>query len=305
MIWSKYNLLLDVDDGSYALFNTSSRTLLTFDKETYDEFLYLKENPDSYTEFEDADFLTKNMIIVDSDVDIFSYHLNEILRRRYNPNVMSLTIAVTRACLFNCIYCYETDRPPVYLNETTENHIIDFIKTNSSLQELAVVWYGGEPLMNFQSIERLTEKFKKLGIKYGAEIITNGYLLTKEISDQFSDLAIRKAQITLDGLKEVHDKRRPLCSGKGTFDVIVSNIEYLLSVCPDIEINLRSNMDMENVGGYVEFYKYITNRLNNDRVKPYMGYVQDILNSGCTVESNNIGGFNNRLPIVQEQKKRV
>ena len=55
------------------------------------------------------------------------------------------------------------------------------------------------------------------GVKYGADIVTNGYLFDEATCQRLADHSVDAAQITLDGPPEVHDRRRPLASGQGTF----------------------------------------------------------------------------------------
>ena len=47
-----------------------------------------------------------------------------------------------------------------------------------------MTWYGGEPLMNIETIERLSDFFvefcKENDIEYTAMVVTNGFNLTKE-----------------------------------------------------------------------------------------------------------------------------
>ena len=106
---------------------------------------------------------------MENQEDDLNVYLADILKNRYNSSDMALTILPTRGCNFGCIYCYEQDRPNIAMSEQTEDAIVRFVKSNSNLKRLSVVWYGGEPLLNFDSIVRLTKKFQQLGIEYSAK----------------------------------------------------------------------------------------------------------------------------------------
>ena len=57
-------------------------------------------------------------------------------------------------------------------------------------------------------------------------IITNGSLLTEDKIEklvELSDFSPIGIQITIDGMKEVMDKRRPLASGGSSFNLVYSN----------------------------------------------------------------------------------
>ena len=124
-----------------------------------------------------------------------------------------LTIALTRACNFNCVYCYEHDRKPIYMSDEVARDLIDFIKRFPALARLSITWYGGEPLLCFDRICSLTDKIKELDIAFTAMLVTNGYLLNEETSSKLTDLKIETVQVTVDGREPIHNKRRPLKSG--------------------------------------------------------------------------------------------
>ena len=42
-----------------------------------------------------------------------------------------------------------------------------------------------------------------MDIEYSAKMVTNGYLLTSDVSEKLEQLAVRNIQITLDGSESV------------------------------------------------------------------------------------------------------
>ncbi|HEC31157.1 MAG TPA: SPASM domain-containing protein [Deltaproteobacteria bacterium] len=84
---------------------------------------------------------------------------------------------------------------------------------------------------------------EKRGISYNAAIFTNGYLFDREMALKMKRYHVRMAQISLDGPPEIHNKRRPLKTGGGTFDRILQNIKDISDVMP---ILLRFNLDKTN-----------------------------------------------------------
>lgn len=287
MIWSRYNRIIKSSVGTgYILFNSMSQTLLEIDNENIEAFRFLENNPDSYEEFENSQFLIEAKIIVENDDDLLSHHIDTILKNRYNPNDISLTIAVTRDCNFSCAYCYETERPALYLSEKTEDDILAFLKSKKQLRSVFVAWYGGEPLLNFKCIQRLTNKIKNLGVQYAAMIVTNGYLLTESVRNQLKDLSIYKIQVTLDGPKHIHDKRRNRKDGKGTYDRIISNLKELVVSYPELQIDIRTNIDKSIESEYTKFYKELKTIFGSNNVKPYAGFASDMMNIGCVSLDN-------------------
>ena len=293
MYWSKYNILSKSEKYGYLLFNTMSLAFIRINEQDIDMWKKLRETPDSYTNFQNYDFLIKARILVDNQDDDLNVYLADVLKNRYNSSDMALTILPTRGCNFGCIYCYEQDRPNVLMNEHTEKAIVKFVCSNSNLKRLSVVWYGGEPLLNFDSMVRLTKMFKQLNIEYSAKIVSNGYLLTKEKADLMKDLAIRNIQITFDGSEEIHNQRRFLLGGQPTYRKIMDNLKYLLSINKEITIDIRTNIDRRNKDDYNKFYQDFKSEINDKRVTMYPGFVSDLLSSECVSPEFNIseGGY--------------
>lgn len=293
MYWSKYNILSKSEKYGYLLFNTMSLAFIRINEQDIDMWKKLRETPDSYTNFQNYDFLIKARILVDNQEDDLNVYLADVLKNRYNSSDMALTILLTRGCNFGCIYCYEQDRPNVLMNEQTEKAIVKFVCSNSNLKRLSVVWYGGEPLLNFDSMVRLTKMFKQLNIEYSAKIVSNGYLLTKEKANLMKDLAIRNIQITFDGSEEIHNQRRFLLGGQPTYRKIMDNLKYLLSINKEITIDIRTNIDRRNKDDYNKFYQDFKSEINDKRVTMYPGFVSDLLSSECVSPEFNIseGGY--------------
>ena len=112
---------------------------------------------------------------------------------------------------------------------------------------MSVDWFGGEPLLQIKTIQRLSKGFIEICEKYDAEysagIVTNGYLFKKEIVERLVELKVKRAQITLDGPPEIHNKRRPHKGATKTFETILQNLKEAADM---IQISVRMNIDKEN-----------------------------------------------------------
>ncbi|KOS03735.1 hypothetical protein AM598_04965 [Paenibacillus polymyxa] len=60
-------------------------------------------------------------------------------------------------------------------------------------------------------------------IEVSHDMVSNGYLLTRRRAAVLRDLGLKNIQITIDGNKSNHDKRRVLENRQGTFDQIIEN----------------------------------------------------------------------------------
>lgn len=107
-----------------------------------------------------------------------------------------------------------------------------------------MVLYGGEPLLkeNKSIVSYIVQKGHERGYKFIA--ITNGYEIDA-YKELLSPELIYKLQITVDGMKETHDKHRVHYRDKSTFDKIMQNILQALQC--GVEVTVRVNSDSSNI----------------------------------------------------------
>jgi uncharacterized protein len=193
---------------------------------------------------------------------------------RFNRKNATFVITPTFHCNYNCIYCYESSRHSIYMYDETENNIVDIVK-QMDLDFFHITWFGGEPLMNFKRIKSLTEKIFALGVNYNADIITNGYLLDEEKLSQFELLHINSIQLTIDGIKDEHDKRRPHISGNSSFDKIIENLDNFFSKDRSIQVNIRVNDDKNNENQFLPLYTFLKKKYPKINVAPAFVFIKD------------------------------
>lgn len=274
---SKYNRIQYIGEDT-IIYNTITAGVLMLDKKYSEEFKKLKELNDFSNEDLVNELKKAEMVIDDSIDEVKNVQLSNLINR-FDISKLSLTIAPTLECNFACPYCYEEG---VRYNEM-DNHIqeavLSFIKDYKNISRLSVCWYGGEPLLKLNIIRDLTKNIlESMGdINYSAAIVTNGYLLKKEVALELKELKIDSIQVTIDGDKEIHNSRRKLINGNGTFDTIINNLK---ECCEIIPIVVRINVDRTNISGVeplIEFFK--ENGLIN-KIKFYIAPVDD-MNSLC------------------------
>lgn len=153
------------------------------------------------------------------------------------------------ACNFNCTYCYQVEYEPTsshYDTAVVDAFFKHITKTFAGRKKYITV-FGGEPMLPAQIhkdyIAYIIKKATELNIEIA--LVTNGYLLS-EYLDVLAKGKIREVQVTLDGIKNMHDKRRPLKNGNSTFDKIVEGIDGALG--RNFPVNLRMVVDKENIG---------------------------------------------------------
>lgn len=269
---SQFNFIYKRDENNVVLYNTYSKALIVLNKDEYD--LYLQDACDDGSRAE----LIENGILIEDDFDEVHFLKYMHYQAKFSKKNLHLTIAPTLDCNFDCPYCYENRRSGK-MSKEVQDAVIDFIseKIDEGTRNIDVSWYGGEPLLYFDIVESLSRQLKALTEKKACGlkmyIVTNGYLLTKEIVKKMDEIGILRVQITLDGLAEHHDKSRPLRNGGNTFSKIFHNLS-LFDDFP-IEVVIRMNVDNRNCNDFKKLKEMIA-ELDNPNISLYPSPVEDI-----------------------------
>lgn len=132
---------------------------------------------------------------------------------------------ITHRCNLRCQHCYQEDyNKDLNKEELTDifYKILEYINAHNYIGHINFT--GGEPLLSNHFFD-LLDLCKKYHITFG--ILTNGTLIDEEIVKkllQYDEL--RFVQVSIDGIKETHDRIR----GEGNFDKTLSAIRLLKQV---------------------------------------------------------------------------
>lgn len=280
MEWSIYNhLYYSKRTNAYLLYSSLSNVLIELDKKDYHTILEIKNHPNCIDiDNEQYKFLLDGRFLVESNDNEINKLVLSTFIRRFKSNSLSLTIAPTRACNFSCSYCYENDRANKRMSQEVQDGIIDFIKNKySSIDTLNIVWYGGEPSLEIDTIKYLSSELQKDMKAYSAFMVTNGFRLDKLV-DSIEELKINGLQITLDGTRDTHNQTRCLKNGQGTFDKILANIHTLLDK-HHINVSIRMNISKTNSDQYIPLYHILQEEFGR-KVHLYPAFVRNY-GGGC------------------------
>ena len=89
-------------------------------------------------------------------------------------------------------------------------------------------FFGGEPLMNFDVVKKLTyyikEQEKVHNKNFRLTMTTNGILLDDE-KLEFINKHMHNLVLSIDGRRDVNDRMRKLVNGGGSYDIILPKIK--------------------------------------------------------------------------------
>lgn len=224
---------------------------------------------------------------VEDDLNEYKTYMYGYMSMMFRRESMSITIATTLNCNLACPYCFEEGgKCNITLNEEVEKAIVQFIKSKSTTyKSIHIVWFGGEPLMNPESIIHISEALTKEEIPFTSDIVSNGTIINEYVIKAIEVGNISNIQITLDGLKEVHDEKRIFKSGKGSFDLIINNITKFLEQTK-ANIVIKSNLDKHNTNSYLDFKQLMHDKfdefIKSNRLKLSLNFVRDRTGFDCS-----------------------
>ncbi|HZI93690.1 MAG TPA: radical SAM protein, partial [Patescibacteria group bacterium] len=278
---SRYNRIFQAEDGTWLAFNSWSTALAAIESEDLSFIQALLAGPgevacDTPRKRELREHLVRGHFLIEDEVDELAQMKVDILKDRFRTDMMALTIAPTLDCNFRCDYCYE-EHLRVTMSAAVQQALVRFTEQRcATIANLQVCWFGGEPMLPtaFPVVEQLSRRFLDLtrsrGIGYAAEIVTNGYFLDREKVDLLKTLGVQTIQVTLDGPPVIHDRRRILLGGQGTFWRIMDNMKQVAGMLP---IKLRINVDRRNAGATIDLLEVLAREGIADKVHPYIAQV--------------------------------
>lgn len=145
------------------------------------------------------------------------------------PVIKSLCLNVTHGCNMRCGYCFASDtsfgaRDELMSLEVGQKAIEFLLEQSGARRHLEVDFFGGEPLLNFQTIQELTHYGSQRAWDLGKEIkftVTTNCVLIDESFINFVNANQMQVVLSLDGRQRVHDGVRRLADGSYSYDAIL------------------------------------------------------------------------------------
>ncbi|GEM_PF-3453241 len=240
---------LNMED-KYFLLNLAYRTIDEISEKVYK---YLKkEDFSSLSSNEIEHLLGRKYIGYDCHKELEQLIINE--------DYINIYIIFSYECNMRCIYCFETTEVRFYKkNELNIDKLLEMIKEISFNKHTIITLYGGEPLLdsNKDKINKIINWSKEKDNIF-FRIITNGTNV-KNFMQSFLSIKnkILEFIITIDGPESIHNKRRFLVNGQGSFNEILKSIKLISD--NEIQVNIRVNLDKYNIDYQYDFLKYLVN----------------------------------------------
>jgi len=234
---SKYNIISKVKDSDdWFVVNALSGQADVLGQETYVSLI---------SGAEDSEF-SENGYLVDpaQEKKLFREKYLKFLDDREKDEVQ-IFFVTNYSCNFDCSYCYQAgyENQPQVLTREVIDAFFDYVGKEFAGRRKYITLFGGEPFLNApkhrDNIECIIRKAASLNLEVAA--VTNGYNL-QEYMEILKSGKIREIQVTLDGTRDMHNRRRFLKGGDATFDRIVAGVDELLA--KNIPVNMRMVVDL-------------------------------------------------------------
>lgn len=146
------------------------------------------------------------------------------------PKPTFFMLDMTSKCNFKCEYCLreiEGNDESISMEQLDKNldKLIEYAQ-DYGLTGLTIQPWGGEPMIEFDKILHIRERFDKTDIPLALTMETNGSLLTQEKAEALKKVDV-KIGVSMDGTPEIHDHYRHLQGGQNTFALAQKGLENL------------------------------------------------------------------------------
>jgi len=203
--------------------------------------------------------LLRNKILTqtaDEDERVLEY----VRSKTPKPAVNVCYMILSEQCNLACKYCFlgnnDSKKRALFSHENMSTNVADkalgfFIRQiqisgfDPKDNKPMLIFYGGEPLMNFPVLEYIADKINKTKNRINyirnieMSVITNGVLLNREKLIRLKELGVAIA-ISVDGFTEVSNEMRVDKAGKPVF----SRIRNVLNECKELGIDISLSVTL-------------------------------------------------------------
>lgn len=260
LIWSKFVLLTDVEDGCLA-WNSFTCSLAFIPDVT------AEKAKSDYLSLDCVDELREKMFLVsDSTNELQRLSQTKMMLDRISTSRYKFCfIFTTYACNARCPYCYESQIPISSMSESTAHDIAKFLIANNDDKILHIRWFGGEPMVNSKVIDIICNELEQNNIPFVSSMISNAYLFDEEkIEHAIEKWRLSWIQITLDGPQDVYNEIKNYVNDNGNaFEHVLNNIQIFTD--NKVKVNVRFNVSNDNLNNFLELTDVLEQRFKGNK----------------------------------------
>ena len=204
--------------------------------------------------------------------------------------IFEMKLTITNDCVLKCDYCFIDKKIKIskMTKQMAERAVNFFLSTSGKNKILKI--YGGEPLLNFNLLEKIIpyikRKAKTKGINLTLSICTNAILLEQYHLDFFKKNKFRLA-ISLDGCKKTHNRFRKFPNGLGTFNYLSNKLPLIFNKIKKKDITANMSIIPSEACNIFKNFRYIISKgFDTLNLEPVYGFQKWNKNYQCQFKEN-------------------
>lgn len=174
-------------------------------------------------------------------------HLDQMAEHRKTlyerPQLKRLFLELTLKCNEYCFHCGSRCGDVKSEEMTLDQYkvFLDKIKRDFDIEDMQLCITGGEPLLRKDFFEILGYA-KSLGFHWG--MTSNATLIDEKMADKLADVGMETISVSIDGLRDTHDKLRGL---KGAYDMGMRGVQALIDNGKFNHVQITTIVNHENI----------------------------------------------------------
>lgn len=160
------------------------------------------------------------------------------LGEKRNPPGPVVIWNLIRRCNLTCKHCYSISADKDFPGELSTEEVFKTMDDLKAFHVPVLILSGGEPLMR-PDIFEISKRAKDMGFYVG--LSTNGTMIDESNIDDIAAIGYDYVGISIDGIKETHDKFRRL---QGSYDLSMKGIRLCREA--GIKVGMRFTLTMDN-----------------------------------------------------------
>lgn len=188
-----------------------------------------------------------------------------------SPAPQNLILQVSHACNLRCSYCsadfgrYGGDFRS--MSAATAIRAIDFLFDAGKALDLAVTYFGGEPLLNLETVlssaRHALDRASRDGRSVSLHLVTNGVALSPATLMRLDELGF-SLTVSMDGPRACHDRHRPFPDGRGSHERIARNLNLAKQMPIGRRITVRGTFTRDFAAFFPNARYLVDERFSNN-----------------------------------------
>jgi uncharacterized protein len=262
-------------DEKILIYNSASEAIASLTEkeyQVYERFICGDNCEESDTVLSE---LAKHRILIpDSEDEDLIW---EVVRQRQvldTNNELKIAINTTFDCNARCEYCFEYGTVREKMSDFVADEVAQYIcKVVKPSNNIAYRWFGGEPLMAEDVIDRIIDSVNDFfgnKIKYKSVIFSNGTTFNKTILEKvLGKYRTFEFHVTIDGKKAEHNRKKHfLDPNLDGYTKAIETIQTLLDY--DVRVLCRVNIDKNNINELEEIISPLGKYADRNNLSVYV-----------------------------------